>query len=108
MSGGGFPLLSRVVVRHPLWVIATWVIAGIVLLLSLPSLAVVAAKNPGIPPEEAAPVYASTDVMNEAFSSEPAVANSVVIVLINEDGLAAAGRSDLPRVGAEAAPTPTT
>lgn len=31
-------------------------------------------------------MYASTDVMNEAFS-EPAAANSVVIVLINEDGL---------------------
>jgi RND superfamily putative drug exporter len=86
LSGGGFPLLSRVVVRHPLWVIATWVIAGIVLLLSLPSLAVVAAKNPPEFLPEEAPVYASTDVMNEAFS-EPAAANSVVIVLINEDGL---------------------
>nr|WP_236950158.1 MMPL family transporter [Mycobacterium sp. MS1601] len=79
-------MLSRVVVRHPLWVIATWVVMGVVLLLSLPSLAVVAAKNPPEFLPEEAPVYASTDVMNYAFD-EPAAANSVVVVLINENGL---------------------
>lgn len=85
-AGAGFPLLSRVVIRHPLWVIASWVVAAAVMLLTLPSLAVVAAQNPPEFLPQEAPVYASTDLMNSAFG-EPAAANSVVVVLINENGL---------------------
>jgi RND superfamily putative drug exporter len=85
-AGAGFPLLSRVVVRHPLWVIASWVVLAAVLMLSLPSLAKVAAENPPefLPAE--APVLHATDVMGTAFN-EPPAANSVVVILINENGL---------------------
>jgi RND superfamily putative drug exporter len=85
-AGAGFPLLSRVVVGHPLKVIASWIVLAGVLLLSIPSLAQVAAENPPefLPAE--APVLHATDVMGTAFN-EPPAANSVVVILSNEDGL---------------------
>jgi putative drug exporter of the RND superfamily len=85
-AGAGFPLLSRVVVRHPLWVIASWIVLAAVLMLSLPSLAKVAADNPPefLPAES--PVLAAGHLMETSFN-EPSSANGIVVILSNESGL---------------------
>ncbi|MGB3481275.1 MAG: MMPL family transporter [Mycobacterium sp.] len=85
-AGGGFPLLSRVVVRHPLIVIASWIALAGILLLLLPSLPKVVADNPPeFLPTESPVLHAST-MMREAFN-EPSSDNSVVVILSNEGGL---------------------
>ncbi|MET0896885.1 MAG: MMPL family transporter [Mycobacterium sp.] len=96
-KGAGFPLLSRVVVRHPLWVIASWIVLAAVLMLSLPSLAKVAADNPPefLPAES--PVLAAGELMKTAFK-EPSSANGVVVILSNEKGLTPADEATYRRL----------
>lgn len=95
-AGAGFPALGRLVVRHPILVIVSWLAVAATLFLSLPTLIEVAERNPpGLLPEDSAVMVAGRD-MSQAFGegggkdSKGGSGNSgnvAVIVLTNENGL---------------------
>ena len=86
-QGAGFPMLGRVVVRHPLLVIAAWLAAAAVLFLTLPPLPeVVQKKPPGFLPGTSQ-VMAATEAMQDAFGESGGTSNIVVVILTNEHGL---------------------
>ena len=85
-AGAGFPGLGRLIVRHPLLVVATWLAIAAVLFLAVPPLAVVAQKNPpGFLPADSSVLIASQD-MQKAFD-ETGSGNAAIVVLTNENGL---------------------
>jgi RND superfamily putative drug exporter len=85
-EGAGFPALGRLIVRHPLMVIAAWVAIAAVLFLTIPPLMQVAEKNPpGFLPADST-VMAATTHMQEAFD-EGDTENFVVVILSSEKGL---------------------
>ena len=81
-----FESLGRLVVRHPVAVIAVWLGLAAVLFLSIAPLAVVAQRNPPdfLPPDS--PVLVAGQHMKEAFK-EADGGNLAVVVLTNENGL---------------------
>lgn len=98
-AGAGFPALGRLVVRHPILVIVSWLALAGTLFLTLPSLIEVAERNPpGLLPDDSAVMIAGKD-MSQAFGEggskdsdggEGGSGNSgniAVIVLTNENGL---------------------
>lgn len=82
---------GRMIVRHPVLVIAAWLVIAGSLFAAFPPLLVVAQQNPPdfIPPDSAVVVAASQ--MSEAFDqgdeNAENLGNLVAVVLINEDGL---------------------
>ena len=85
-AGVGFAGLGRLIVRHPLLVIGTWVSLAIILFLTIPSLMQVSQKNP--PPflPEDSQVLIDGDHMKEAFN-EGSTGNLASVILTTEDGL---------------------
>lgn len=89
--------LGRVIVRHPLLVIAAWlVIAGALMALITP-LAVVAARNPPDFLPQDAPVLISVKKMQAAFHEADA-GNFAAIILSNENGLTQADEEAYKRI----------
>lgn len=86
LQGAGFPALGKLVVRHPLLVIAAWMVLVGTLLLSVPPLIEVAARNPPPLLPEGSAMMASTDAMQEAFG-EAGAGNGAIVVLTNKNGL---------------------
>jgi putative drug exporter of the RND superfamily len=83
---GIFQRLGNIVVRWPLAVIALWIVLAAVPLLTLPPLAVVAARQQVAPIPDNAPVMVATRQMADAFH-EAGADNIVLVVLTNENGL---------------------
>ena len=85
-AGVGFTRLGRLIVRHPLLIIAAWISLAVVLLLAVPSLIQVAQKNP--PPflPEDSQVLVASDEMKVAFNEE-STGNVASVILTNQDGL---------------------
>jgi RND superfamily putative drug exporter len=85
-AGAAFPSVSRLVVRHPLLVIASWLAIATALFLTVPPLAVVAQKNPpGFLPADSSVFIAAND-MQKAFD-ETGGGNLAIVILSNEKGL---------------------
>jgi RND superfamily putative drug exporter len=85
-KGAGFPALGRLIVRHPLLVIAAWLALAAVLFLAIPPLAQVAQKNPpDFLPSDSSVMAANKD-MQDAFR-EGGTSNVAVVILSNENGL---------------------
>jgi RND superfamily putative drug exporter len=78
--------LGRVIVRHPLLVIAVWVVLAVALITFITPMAVVAARNPPEFLPKNAPVLVSARKMQEAFH-EADSGNFAAIILTNENGL---------------------
>jgi RND superfamily putative drug exporter len=85
-GGGIFQRLGNVVVRWPLLVIALWIALAAVPLLTLPPLAVIAARQPPTALPDNAAVMVATKEMTEAFKEQGAD-NVVLVILTNERGL---------------------
>nr|WP_307787510.1 RND family transporter [Mycolicibacterium sp. S2-37] len=103
--------MGRVIVRHPVMVIAGWLATAAVLFLLIPPLAVVAQKNPPdfLPAES--PVLVAGDQMQEAFD-EANASNAMVVILVDDAGLTPADeqtyRSLVDRLKAEPADVSST
>ncbi|WP_395311861.1 RND family transporter [Mycobacterium sp. AMU20-3851] len=77
---------GRMIVRHPVLVIAAWLVIAGSLFAALPPLITVAQRNPpGFLPEES-PVLATSQQMKDAFN-EAGATNLIAVILVNEDGL---------------------
>jgi RND superfamily putative drug exporter len=85
-TGGVFQRLGDVVVRRPLVVIGLWIALAAVLTLTLPPLAVVAARNQTDPLPADAPVVVTGKQMAEAFR-ETGTGSMLLVVLTDEKGL---------------------
>ncbi|MGY4710275.1 MMPL/RND family transporter [Mycolicibacterium sp. CBM1] len=81
-----FTSLGRLVVRHPLLVIAAWLVLAGALMALITPLAVVAARNPPDFLPKDAPVLVSVKQMQEAFHEADA-GNFAAVILSNENGL---------------------
>ncbi|TGD86779.1 RND family transporter [Mycolicibacterium sp. CH28] len=81
-----FSGLGRAIVRHPLIVIAAWLVLAGALLALITPLAVVAARNPPDFLPKTAPVLLSAKQMQEAFHEADA-GNFAAVILSNENGL---------------------
>nr|WP_319454167.1 MULTISPECIES: RND family transporter [unclassified Mycobacterium] len=81
-----FESLGRLVVRHPIAVIAAWLALTAVLFLTIAPLAVVAQRNPPDFLPSDSPVLVAGQHMKEAFK-EADGGNLAVVVLTNENGL---------------------
>jgi RND superfamily putative drug exporter len=80
------PGLGRLIVRHPLLMIAAWLALAVTLFLTIPPLMEVAQKNPpGFLPADSS-VLAAADDMQGAFD-EAGAGNAAVVILTNENGL---------------------
>jgi RND superfamily putative drug exporter len=79
---------GRLIVRHPLLVIATWVVIAGALFAALPPLATVAAQHPPDFWPKDAPVLVAGKQMKDAFN-EAGASNMVAVVLVDENGLSA-------------------
>lgn len=88
-GGAGFSWLGRLVVRHPVMIIAAWLAIAAAMLLLLPSLTKVANKNPPQFLPSDAPVLVAGQAMEDAFHEFDSD-NMVLIVLSNEQGLSPA------------------
>ncbi|MCX2713510.1 RND family transporter [Mycolicibacterium sp. J2] len=77
---------GRLIVRHPVLMIATWVVIAGALFAALPPLATVAARNPPDFWPKDAPVLAAGNQMKTAFN-EAGAGNMVAVVLVDENGL---------------------
>ncbi|GAA2563427.1 RND family transporter [Mycolicibacterium diernhoferi] len=74
------------IVRHPVLVIAAWLVIAGSLFAALPPLLTVAQRNPpGFLPEQS-PVLATSQQMKDAFN-EAGATNLIAVILVNEDGL---------------------
>ncbi|WP_445169111.1 MMPL/RND family transporter [Mycolicibacterium sp. Dal123E01] len=78
--------LGRVIVRHPLMMIAAWVVVAGAMLALITPLSVVSARNPPSFLPNDAPVLLSVKKMQEAFREADA-GNFAAIILSNEKGL---------------------
>jgi putative drug exporter of the RND superfamily len=85
-TGGIFQRLGNAVVRWPLLVIGFWIALAAVLALTLPPLAVVAARHQTQPLPADAPVVVTGQEMAEAFH-ETGSGAPLLVVLTNEKGL---------------------
>jgi putative drug exporter of the RND superfamily len=85
-AGGIFQRLGNVVVRRPLLVIGLWITLAVALFLTLPPLAVVAARQQTQPLPADAPVVVAGREMAEAFH-ETGSGAPLLVVLTNEKGL---------------------
>jgi putative drug exporter of the RND superfamily len=86
LAGGIFQRLGNVIVRWPLLVIGFWIALAAVLALTLPPLAVVAARHQTQPLPANAPVVVTGREMAEAFH-ETGSGAPLLVVLTNEQGL---------------------
>lgn len=88
-AGGILPVMGRVIVRHPVLVIAGWLATAAVLFLLIPPLGVVAQKNPPdfLPAES--PVLVTGNEMQAAFH-EPNASNALVVILVDDAGISPA------------------
>ncbi|APE16271.1 hypothetical protein BOH72_14645 [Mycobacterium sp. WY10] len=89
--------LGRVIVRHPLLVIAAWLILAGALNLLITPLAVVAARNPPDFLPKDAPVLVSVKKMQDAFHEADA-GNFAAIILSNENGLTPADEESYKKI----------
>ncbi|QEN15636.1 RND family transporter [Mycolicibacterium sp. ELW1] len=89
--------LGRVIVRHPLLVIAAWLVLAGALLALITPLAVVAARNPPDFLPKDAPVLISVKKMQGAFHEADA-GNFAAIILSNENGLTPADEDTYRRI----------
>jgi putative drug exporter of the RND superfamily len=85
-AGGIFQRLGDVVVRRPLVVIGVWIALAAVLTLTLPPLAVIAARHQVEELPADAPVVVTGKQMAEAFH-ETGSGSTLLVVLTNEKGL---------------------
>ena len=77
---------GRMIIRHPVLVIAAWLVIAGSLFAALPPLLTVAQRNPpGFLPEQS-PVLATSQQMKDAFN-EAGATNLIAVILVNEDGL---------------------
>jgi putative drug exporter of the RND superfamily len=77
---------GNMIVRHPVLVIAAWLVIAGSLFAALPPLLVVAQRNPpGFLPESS-PVLATSQQMKVAFN-EAGATNLMAVILVNENGL---------------------
>ncbi|MBV9351424.1 MAG: MMPL family transporter, partial [Mycobacterium sp.] len=83
---GIFPRLGDVAVRRPLVVIGLWIAVAAVLTLTVPPLALVAARKQAAVLPENAPVMVATREMTEAFHDK-GTDNILLVVLTDEKGL---------------------
>lgn len=82
----GFPALGRLIARHPLMMIAAWLVLAATLFLTIPPLMEVAQKNPpGLLPSDSSVLTAAND-MQSAFD-EAGAGNAAVVILTNDNGL---------------------
>jgi len=90
LSGAGLEGLGRLIVRHPVLVIVSWVLLAATMFLTLPPLMEVAErKPPGLLPDSSQVMIAGNE-MGEAFKEGAGSGNSGnvgAIILANEDGL---------------------
>ncbi|MHA3022084.1 MMPL/RND family transporter [Mycobacterium sp. BMJ-28] len=77
---------GRLIVRHPVLMIVTWLVVCGALFAALPPLATVAARNPPDFLPKDAPVLAAGKQMKEAFN-EAGASNMVAVILVNDNGL---------------------
>lgn len=89
--------LGRVIVRHPLLVIAAWLVVAGALMALITPLAVVAARNPPDFLPQDAPVLVSVKKMQGAFHEADA-GNFAAIILSNENGLTPADEDTYRRI----------
>ncbi|MCV7217265.1 RND family transporter [Mycobacterium crocinum] len=89
--------LGRVIVRHPLLVIAAWLVLAGALLALITPLSVVAARNPPSFLPQDAPVLQSVKKMQGAFHEADA-GNFAAIILSNENGLTPADEDAYRRI----------
>lgn len=85
-GGAGFSWLGKLVVRHPVMVVAAWLAVAAAMLLLLPSLTTVANKNPPQFLPADAPVLVAGRAMQDAFQEFDSD-NLVLVVLSNDKGL---------------------
>ncbi|MBX7431922.1 MMPL family RND transporter [Mycobacterium sp. Y57] len=86
LTGVGFDGLAKITVRHPWIVIALWLVGAAALVYLVPSLAVVAERNPpGFLPADSVVMNASDD-MQAAFQ-ETGGGNVAIVVLSDDNGL---------------------
>ena len=85
-AGGIFQRLGNFVSRWPLLVIAFWIALAAALLLLLPPLPEVAAKNQAPPLPADAPTMVTARQMNQAFH-ETGAGSQLMVILTNENGL---------------------
>ena len=78
--------LGRVIVRHPLMMIAAWIVLAGAMMALITPLAVVSARNPPSFLPNDAPVLTSVKKMQDAFHEADA-GNFAAIILSNEKGL---------------------
>ncbi len=106
---------GKMIVRHPVLMIATWLVIAGSLFAAIPPLAVVAQKNPPDFVPSDSPVVVANQQMTEAFTKEGEegndMGNLIAVVLINEDGLTDADeqtyRQLVARLGASSAVSAT-
>ncbi|KAA0115733.1 RND family transporter [Mycolicibacterium sp. P9-22] len=77
---------GRMIVRHPVLVIATWLVIAGSLFAAIPPLAVVAQRNPPDFLPADSPTIAAGQQMKVAFN-EAGATNLVAVILVNENGL---------------------
>lgn len=77
---------GRMIVRHPVLVIATWLVIAGSLFAAIPPLAVVAQRNPPDFLPKDSPTIAAGQQMKVAFN-EAGATNLVAVILVNENGL---------------------
>ena len=85
-AGAGFPWLGKLLVRHPVMIVAAWLAVAAVMWLSLPSLAQVTEKNPPEFLPSDAPALVAGEAMGQAFAESDSE-NMILVVLSNEAGL---------------------
>ena len=96
-SGGIFQRLGDFVARWPFLVIAFWIAAAAVLILTLPPLPVVAAQHQAKPIPDDAPTMVATGAMNHAFH-ETGAGSLLLLVLTNENGMGPADEDTYRRL----------
>lgn len=77
---------GHMIVRHPVLVIATWLVIAGSLFAAIPPLAVVAQRNPPDFLPKDSPTIAAGQQMKVAFN-EAGATNLVAVILVNENGL---------------------
>ncbi|MCV7178426.1 MMPL/RND family transporter [Mycolicibacterium sphagni] len=89
--------LGRVIVRHPLLVIAAWLVLAGAMMAFITPLGVVAARNPPDFLPQDAPVLVSAHKMQDAFH-EANAGNFAAVILSNENGLTPADEDTYRRL----------
>ncbi len=97
-AGGILGRLGDFVARWPFLVIAFWIAAAAVLMLTLPPFVVVAAQHQAKPIPDDAPTMVTTRAMNKAFHQTGAGSNLLLLVLTNENGMGPANEDTYRRL----------